>query len=297
MRICVYLPLLTSLVLAGASRPLAARVAPAAVARALVIAVVAAATTSTWGLVLLAGTLAHKAPLVTERLREDGLTMPEPVPELVAASAWAALGVAVYRLAATVHARRAQHRRLRALCRDGGGSELVVVDAEQPHAVAVPGRPEHILVTSGMLRALDTDERRVLFAHERSHLDECHHMLCTLGALAAAVNPLLIPARSAITYLVERWADERAARHVASRDLTARALARAALAGTPEGAPSRLAFGDGAVPRRVRALGREALPPRWPVLAAVVLLALSAVFAMADATMDFANLAALVIDH
>jgi predicted transcriptional regulator len=47
---------------------------------------------------------------------------------------------------------------------------------------------------------------------------------------AAAVNPLLAPVREAVTYLVERWADEEAAEAVADRRLVARAVARAALA-------------------------------------------------------------------
>jgi len=41
----------------------------------------------------------------------------------------------------------------------------------EPHAVAVPGRlgrRGHVLVTSGMLTALDDEERAVLLAHERA---------------------------------------------------------------------------------------------------------------------------------
>ena len=54
------------------------------------------------------------------------------------------------------------------------------------------GRRPHIAVSTGMLRALEPAERRVLFAHDRSHLYHRHdrhdrHLLA--GALAAAVNP------------------------------------------------------------------------------------------------------------
>jgi hypothetical protein len=108
-----------------------------------------------------------------------------------------------------IHLRTATHQRLRAAGTPKNG--LVVADWSTPLAVAVPGRPGHLLVTSGMLRLLDADQRRVLFAHENAHLNHRHHRLVTLTACAAAVNPLLIPVRAAVAYLVERWADEDAA--------------------------------------------------------------------------------------
>lgn len=108
----------------------------------------------------------------------------------------------------------------------------MIADWSTPMAVAVPGRPGHLLVTTGILGALDADERRVLFAHEQAHLSRHHHRLVTVAGMAAAVNPLLIPVREAVAYLVERWADEEAADIVGDRGLTARAVARAALAST-----------------------------------------------------------------
>ncbi|MFD0504110.1 hypothetical protein ACFQ0G_16340 [Streptomyces chiangmaiensis] len=69
----------------------------------------------------------------------------------------------------------------------------------------------------------------MLLAHERAHLAHRHAFLATAVTLAAAADPLLAPVRTTVTFLVERWADERAADVVGDRSTTARALARAAL--------------------------------------------------------------------
>jgi hypothetical protein len=113
----------------------------------------------------------------------------------------------------------------------------VLADA-RPDAFAVPGRRyalarryrSQIVVTEGMLAALDPDQRRALLAHERAHLDGGHHRLRAAVELAAAANPLLIPARRTVGYLCERWADESAVAEVGSRKLVADAIATAALA-------------------------------------------------------------------
>lgn len=92
-----------------------------------------------------------------------------------------------------------------------------------------------------MLRSLDEDERRALFAHERAHLSCRHHCSLLVVSLAGCVNPLLL--RSAVAFATERWADEGAARVVGDRRLTARAVGRAALvtaAGTAASAISAL---------------------------------------------------------
>ena len=45
----------------------------------------------------------------------------------------------------------------------------MVVPDGTADAYAVPGWPGRIVVTAGMLDALNPDERRVLLAHERAH--------------------------------------------------------------------------------------------------------------------------------
>lgn len=145
--------------------------------------------------------------------------------------------------------------------------ELVVIDVAQPSAVAVPGRPGRIVVSRPLLRLLSPDERRVLLAHERAHLDAGHHWHRGAVALAIAANPLLAPLAGAIAYATERWADERAAADLGDRRGTAHAVARVALltGGRDANLPGRLAIGQQPVAARVRAL-LVAEPPSRPVL-------------------------------
>ena len=152
---------------------------------------------------------------------------------------------------------RAQtNRALREICRlCPAHGELAVLDNADAHAYAVPGRPGRILVSSGLLRAATPDDRRVVLAHERAHPVHRHHRLRALTELAAVLNPLLVPARSALAFLVERWADEAAAAVVGSRRQAAAALARIALTTSPSRfAPGILAFHRESVVERVLAL-------------------------------------------
>jgi beta-lactamase regulating signal transducer with metallopeptidase domain len=150
---------------------------------------------------------------------------------------------------------------------------LVVVEDEQPDAYALPGLGGRVVVSTAMLRALPSDERRVLLAHEAAHLAHRHHLWVQVAFVAAAANPLLRPAARAVRAGVERWADEIAAAEVGDRALTARALARAGLARTNGrrrvGRPLALGGADGAVVDRARAL-LAGPPPRRRVLAAAL---------------------------
>ena len=299
MTFSVHVPLLASLLLAVISRPLVSRLSPRTAARALVVACGLSAAAFTWGLLLLALTLLHEAPPVSERAAPGALAAGQPVPALVAAAATAALAVGVYRLAVVLRSRRSTHHALQALCDRSAAQELVVVAAAEPHAVAVPGRvgrpwragklavPGRILVTSGMLTALDGDERRVLLEHERAHLRQGHSWQQGVVDAAAAVNPLLRPACDSVAFLLERCADEAAADAVGDRPLTARSLARAALASTSAHRESSLAFHQLGVPARVAALAVAPPPVRWSLAAAVVSVGLVTTVAAADATVGF----------
>jgi hypothetical protein len=143
-------------------------------------------------------------------------------------------------------------------------------------------------VTTGILCALDADERRVLFAHERAHLSYHHHRLVTAAAVAAALNPLLVPVREAVAYLVERWADEDAAATVGNRDLTARAVARATVEPGPLGA---LGMTGGAAVLRVQALGVPAPARRRRRLLGPLLVTAGCLAAITVATFEFITLA------
>ena len=291
MRISVYLPLLASLLLAAVARPLGRRLHPRTAAPALVVAAGLTATASTWALTLLAATLLRASPPVMERAGVRAVAVGEPVPDAIALGALLALGVGAYRLVEAWYRRRATLQALRGVCTDAG-AELVVIAAAAPHAVAVPGRAwerGHILVTSGMLAALDDRERAVMLAHERAHLRRGHHWQQMVVDAAAAVNPLLRPVRATVAYLLERDADEAAADRVGSRDLAAQSLTRAALAAShPRG--GRLAFEQLAVTARVLALKQARTPRRRLVAAAVVLLGVATTLAASDATLAFSRL-------
>lgn len=291
MTIAVYLPLLLAVPLTLAARRISSYGAPAPAARGLAVAASIAALSSTWALMLLALTLFDDIPPLAALDNHPTLELPEPVPGPVALLAALVLTAGLIRLAMDLRHRTQTHRRLRAIGPPNAG--LVVADWDAPLAAAVPGRPGHLLITTGMLRLLDNDERRVVFAHERAHLTHRHHRLVAAAAAAAALNPLLTGVRNAVSFLVERWADEDAATVVDDRDLVAQAVARAALAATGSGPAAVLGMHGGVAVHRVRALARPAPEPRRGRLVGLVVLSAALVGATTAATAEFVMLARL----
>jgi beta-lactamase regulating signal transducer with metallopeptidase domain len=155
---------------------------------------------------------------------------------------------------------------------------LAVVRSDQAFAVALPGYPGRIVVSSAMVGALDAEERRVLLAHERCHLRSGHYLFRWATRLAAAVFP---PARRLVAdcdFALERWADEQAAVAVRDRRVAARALVHAALAAAaPVG--TALAFPSSTVTLRVAALAAPPPRMRWWSLSFFGLVALTAAWA------------------
>ncbi|MFF8730482.1 M56 family metallopeptidase [Streptomyces sp. NPDC015171] len=157
---------------------------------------------------------------------------------------------------------------------------LCVVDDPRPDAFALPGGlrgQARIVVTTGMLRALDARERETLLAHERAHLAGRHHLFLAVVQLAGWCHPALAAVVPQVSFAAERAADEVAARATGDRKLTARAVGRAALAATRGPGPGQLpvvAAGavTGPVPARVKALLFQAPVRRVaPVLLAMAL--------------------------
>jgi hypothetical protein len=128
--------------------------------------------------------------------------------------------------------------------------EVQVLESDQPVAYALPGKPGQIVISTSMLHALDRQERRVLLAHERSHLRRHHHRYIRATEFAVAVMPFLHPLNARLRFTIERWADEDAAQEVGDRALVASAIARAALA-AHEGPQLALAIADASVVERV----------------------------------------------
>ncbi|MEV8546556.1 M56 family metallopeptidase [Streptomyces sp. NPDC051572] len=156
-------------------------------------------------------------------------------------------------------------------------TSVAILPDDEPYAYALPGGPrDRIVVTTAMLACLNAQERRALFAHERAHLTARHHRHLLIVQLAARANPFLLPLRTAVSYVTERWADEEAARSVGSRRAVARAIGKAALVSRGTPAPTLAALAaPGPLPRRVAALLAPPPPARtWPPLFTAVSLAL-----------------------
>lgn len=305
MRFAVYLPLLLPLLAPLGARLIAERCEPRLATWLLSASALVLGTASTLCLGLLALTglvripqlaaLGHWAPLTAH---DDPATLP------VALAAGLLLG------GATVMAVRFLLRRARTLAaaaldaacmptRNG----LVVVEDETPDAFALPGLPGRVVVSTGMLRTLDADEHRILLAHERAHLTAHHYAFVATAQLGAAANPLLRPLARAVTYTIERWADENAATATGDRRKVAHTVGKAALAAqrhpgrAPGGALGFLGLRQrlerhggrrpiGPVPRRVAALLAPPLTLH-PALAAITVAVLAAAtLASAEATHD-----------
>lgn len=222
----------------------------------------------------------------------------DPVPRWAAVCSLALLPAALLTGVAATARQLAAMARLRRVCRDldGAGGVVVVLDCDRPEAFATPAGGGRVVVTTGMLRCLHTEEVAVLIAHERSHLRHRHTLWLMAVQVCAAINPLLRNVVTAVGHAAERWADEDAATAVGDRRLVARTLARAALhvhdtiGGLAPAGALGLGAVDGAVVSRVRAL--LAGPPRRQVaatLALVVLMvsALSWAAGVQDRTDDF----------
>jgi Zn-dependent protease with chaperone function len=109
-----------------------------------------------------------------------------------------------------------------------GAGPAMVLDAEQPVAYCVPGRPAAIVLSSGALAVLDPAQLTAVLAHERAHLAGRHHLLTGLTrALSACFPAVPLFARGAgeVAALAEMCADDAAARRSGRPTLIAALLA------------------------------------------------------------------------
>lgn len=311
MRVVVYLPLLFPLAAAPLARAVGARVEPRAGTWLLTAAAVVLAASSCGVLGLLALAALVRVPVVAQ-LGHWSLAVVgrgDPIATGIALIAAIVFGVAL--VATTRFAvRRARaladaYRHARAL---PGRGEVVVTGDVAADAYTVPGLPGRIVVSTGMLGALDELGHAALLAHERAHLTARHYLFTSAARLAAAANPLLRPLADAVEYTVERWADEHAAAALGDRRLVAETIAHAALAtkATRPRRPLAVALGAvfgradvvslagaGPVPRRVAALLAPPPPRRvLPITAGAALILLAALCAV-EAANDLQDLLSL----
>lgn len=285
MRIVVYLPLIIPVILAVRAQWLADRLAPrvGAWVLALVTVALAACGLLTTALVALAGA-AELPPIASIGRWSVGYLRHalDPGALLISVVAAALLIAAVGGAGRIIRRQVRTVSRSRGALAGAGRSGLVVLPEPEPLAYALPGRPGHVVVSTGMLSALDSTERRALIAHERAHLSGRHHLITAATRIAATVNPLLRPLHRAVVFSTERSADEHAAHQVASRQTAARAIAKAALAARgatagPEALPS---VTTGPVPRRIHALLAPPARTSWTTVArALQILAVLAIVA------------------
>jgi hypothetical protein len=179
-----------------------------------------------------------------------------------------AVGLATAYVVRTIRAVWATQRLCHGLPSAGS---LLVVDAVQPEAFTTAGVSGRIIVTTGLLRALDGDQRKALLAHEHSHLRHRHPWWTISADLAAALNPLLRPTARAVRQLCERWADEDAAA-VTSRSTVADTISRVALLVTGRPHETVAAATGGTVTERLRAMRRPA--PRRRTLPSLLIAAM-----------------------
>ncbi|WP_018505491.1 M56 family metallopeptidase [Parafrankia discariae] len=281
-------PFVTSLLLAVGGGWLGRRLRPAAATRLLTAACLVTALATGFVLSVVAFTLLAPIPTLAA-FGHWSATVVRGHDPLPATAGLLPAVVVVGLLAAAARRAVAVGRDLAAAeltCRRLGPAPtgLVIVDDDHPDAYTLPGLTGRIIVSTAMLRALPPDERRVLLAHEHSHLRHRHHAYTQLADLAAAANPLLRTPAAAVRLAVERWADEDAATTADNRAVVVRALARAGIArsGTVTMPTASLGAVDTDLAHRARAL-REPPPKPQPALA----LALTAlILATAAAAVD-----------
>jgi beta-lactamase regulating signal transducer with metallopeptidase domain len=117
-----------------------------------------------------------------------------------------------------------------------GVTAAVVLDATEPAAYCVAGRPGTIVLTSGALALLDSPQLAAVLAHERAHLAGHHHLLIALtrglGTIFPGV-PLFARGPENVARLAEMCADDAAARRSGRGTLVAALLAMATGAAMP----------------------------------------------------------------
>lgn len=150
-----------------------------------------------------------------------------------------------------------------------------VVDSALPVAYCLPGLRPRVVVSRGVLTALDEDEVRAVLEHELAHVVQ-RHDLVVLPFLALGATfpwlPAVRTAREQVAALVEMLADDRAARRHDGRVL-ARALWKVAEGQAPAGGLGAGGPASGVLERACRLLDPPSPLPAvavTAVLAAVV---------------------------
>ena len=197
-----------------------------------------------------------------------------------AAGAVIAVSVATIRLVNNFLHLRARTRRhaeaIRLVGQPVRNDGVFMIDAPERVAYCVSGKPPVIVLTTGAVAVLNSDQLDAVLAHERAHLAGRHHLLLgTLRSIAAVFPKLALMTQGAteVSRLLEMCADDAAARRYGHHTLLAGLMSLAGVA--PVGA-----LGAAGVATLSRA-ERLALPATSPmrIRARAVLISTSAVIA------------------
>ncbi len=240
-----------------------------------------------WQAVGLAGGLLALEVAATLALAPIGAThatalraLPAPLPLPAAAAAVAGLVVLVrlvqVLVSAAVRTLRARHRHRVLVDLVATRNPLLrdthVVDSAVPVAYCLPGLRPRLVVSRGVLTALEEDEVRAVLDHELAHVVQRHDLVVLPFVALSSTFPQLPAVRRAegsVSLLVEMLADDRAGRWHDPRVL-ARALCKVGTAQAPAGG---LGAGGGVL-LRARRLADPPPPLSRPALAAALLGAL-----------------------
>lgn len=111
----------------------------------------------------------------------------------------------------------------------GAGGPIAIVDTAAADAFTLAGLRGCVVISRELFGALGSAERRMLAAHEMSHLRHRHHLYVQATDIAIAANPALARVADPMRLGVERWADEDAVAVTGDRSAAAAALANTAL--------------------------------------------------------------------
>jgi Zn-dependent protease with chaperone function len=108
-----------------------------------------------------------------------------------------------------------------------GTGETVVLPSFTMLAYGVPGDPDQVVVSEGLVEQLSPAELRAVICHERAHLALGHRRYLTIGVVverALGWIPGVGNGVALLRLLVERWADEAAVEQLGSHEPLADAL-------------------------------------------------------------------------
>ncbi|SUA47490.1 M56 family metallopeptidase [Nocardia africana] len=183
----------------------------------------------------------------------------------LAAMATVAGGFLLARLTAgLLRARSVTHdhaRMARVIGRHNSRLDVFVIDLDEPMAYCVAGKPDTVVVTQGVVEALDDAHLQAVLAHERAHLAGRHHVLLALTRGLAGLFPRIQLFRAGaveVAQLAEMCADDVAARSHGNRTVTSALLV---LSGAGERAGALGAAGTN-VAARVERLTTNVRPQR-----------------------------------